>query len=207
MPVTGGKRVHDVSQRDQYAKGGVGRRYWDYRDRVALSYVAGPRILDAGCGEGITLEKVIKGFADAEVEGVDIDPQNVAVCRKHELPVTRAGIYDLPYENACFDTCLLMEVIEHLDHPDKALTELARVTRPGGQVVVVYPVDWAWFVARLLCLRFKEAFFDPGHVRQWTARALARLMQQCGLRPVACRCLPLWPPFMLHGLLVGQREV
>ena len=36
MPVTAGQRQTDVSQREQYAKGGLGRAYWDFRDRAAL---------------------------------------------------------------------------------------------------------------------------------------------------------------------------
>jgi len=205
MPVTAGRREFDLSQRGQYAKGGIGRKYWDHRDRVALRYVVGPRILDAGCGEGITLEKLIRRFPQARVEGVDVDPANVAICRQHNLPVRQGSIYRLPYEDGCFDCCVFMEVIEHLEHPRRALAELARVSRPGGRVIVVYPVDRAMHLARLMCLRFKEAAFDPGHLRQWSAAELRRVMQKVGLRPVAGRPMPLFWPFMLHGLVVGQR--
>jgi len=60
MPVTAGTHETDISQRDQYRKGGVGRMYWDYRDSRAFKQLAGPRILDAGCGEGVTMEKLAK---------------------------------------------------------------------------------------------------------------------------------------------------
>ena len=184
----------------------MGRLYWDYRDRVALSYVTGERVLDAGCGEGVTLERLLLARRDLNVEGIDIDPDDEAICREHSLPVQQGSVYDLPYEDASFDTCLHFEVIEHLDHPDRAIAELARVTRRGGRVLVLYPVDWTMYLARVLCLRWREARFDPGHVRQWSARALGRPMASCGLRPIARRCLPFWPPMMLHGLVVGRRE-
>ena len=205
MPVTGGKRQREISQRGQYAKPGVGRMYWNYRDRLVLSYVTGRKILDAGCGEGITLEKLVRRFPDADVQGIDVDPENVVICREHGLPVTQASLYELPYDDGVFDTSILLEVLEHLDHPEKAVSELARVTRPGGRILILYPVDWAMFLARAICLRFREARFDPGHVRQWNVRALGHLLWQCGMRPIARRCLPLWPPFMLHGLCVGER--
>lgn len=48
-----------IYQRDQYAKEGLGVRYWDYRDKVALGRVAGDRIVDIGCGEGIAIEKLV----------------------------------------------------------------------------------------------------------------------------------------------------
>jgi SAM-dependent methyltransferase len=206
MPVTAGKRAEEISQRGQYAKGGVGRAYWDFRDRVVLRFLAGRRVLDAGCGEGVTLERIVKGLPGVEAEGIDVDPSNVAICRSHGLPVREGSLYDLPFADASFDSCLLLEVIEHLDQPEHALAELSRVTRPGGHVLVLYPVDWAMFMARVACLRFKEAAFDPGHVRQWTARGLGRAMLRAGLRPIATRHLPFIPPLMLHGLVVGRKE-
>jgi len=206
MPVTGGKRDVEISQRGQYAKGGVGRRFWDFRDRVALSYVVGPRILDAGCGEGVTLEKLVARFPRSHVEGIDVDPENVRICRDHALPARQGDLYNLPFESGVMDTCLLLEVIEHMDQPERALEELARVTRPGGRLIVLYPVDWAYFVARVLCLRFREAMFDPGHLRQWSFTSLRGSFERTGWRLVARRSLPLAPPFMLSGLAVGKRE-
>lgn len=206
MPVTAGQRDVELSQREQYAKGGVGRKYWDHRDRVTFRYLTGPRILDAGCGEGITLEKLIRAFPDAEVRGLDVDPANVAICRRHDLPARQGSVYELPFDDGAFDSCLLMEVIEHLERPRQALAELARVTRPGGRVLVVYPVDWAMFAARVICGRFKEAAFDPAHLRRWSARALRREMRQAGLRPIATRSMPLLWPLKLHGLVVGAKQ-
>lgn len=205
MPVTGGKRNVEISQRTQYAKKGVGRRFWDFRDSVALSYVVGPRILDAGCGEGVTLEKLVASFPGARIEGVDVDPENVRICREHSLPVRQADLYALPFEDGVMDTCLMLEVIEHMDEPERALRELARVTRPGGRLIILYPVDWAYFAARIICLRFKEAMFDPGHVKQWTYGRLRDAFESTGWRATARRRLPLPPPFMLSGLLVGER--
>ena len=205
MPVTAGRRDVEISQRGQYAKGGVGRRYWDYRDEVAFRHIVGTRILDAGCGEGVTLEKLLRRMPDARIEGVDVDEANIAICHEHGLPVHRADLNALPYPDSSFDTCLLMEVIEHLDQPETALAELARVTRPGGRILVIYPVDWAMRLARVVCLRWMEARFDPGHLRQWTRRGLGRLMRSCGIAPIRHVCLPFWPPFMLHGLVVGER--
>ena len=206
MPVTGGKKEAEISQRKQYAKGGVGRKYWDFRDRCILAQVGGPRILDAGCGEGITLQKLIEGFPEAEIEAVDIDSENVRICGEHGLRVRQASLYDLPYKDASFDTVLLVEVIEHLDAPEKALAELARVTRLGGRFIIVYPVDWAMLLARVLCLRFREAVFDPGQTRQWTWTALKRATISAGYRPIFLRGLPLSWPLMLHGLCVAERE-
>ena len=87
MPVdTGLNKEGMIYQRAQYAKGGLGVRHWDYRDRVALSYVRGNDILDAGCGEGITLEKLVTLFPKSRVVGIDTEPENLDICREHRLP-------------------------------------------------------------------------------------------------------------------------
>ena len=204
MPVTAGKSEIEISQRGQYAKGGVGRLYWNYRDKIALSCLTGPRVLDVGCGEGVTLEKLTRLFPEAE--GIDLDPINVDICRRHGLPVRQASVYDLPSQEGRFDSCLFSEVIEHLERPGEALAGLARVIRPLGRLVIIYPVDWAMFLARVICLRFKEARFDPGHLRQWKAGEVKRLMQDSGFRPLFFRPLPLPWPLMLHGVVVGERN-
>lgn len=205
MPVTAGSNESDISQRLQYQKGGLGRKYWDYRDSQAFRYLKGPVVLDAGCGEGITLEKLIHIYPGWNIEGLDIDPANVSICKRIGLPIRHGSLYEMPYENERFNSCLFMEVIEHLDHPDKAIRELARVTKKNGSLAVVFPLDRAMHVARLICLKFREAAFDPGHLRQWNTRDLVTLLQSCGFEYVKAISLPLPAPFALHKLVIAQR--
>ncbi len=206
MPVTGCKRAKELSQRDAYNAGGVGRKYWDFRDSVVLGHVSGTRILDAGCGEGITLQKIADLFPLSKVEGVDIDLENVRICNEHNLTVQQGNLYELPFDNGHFDCCIFIEVIEHLDYPEKAVAELGRVTRPGGKLILVYPIDWAMWLARIACMKFKEARFDSGHLRQWTMGELAHCFKQAGFQLLRSRAIPLPPPLMLHGLAVGERN-
>ena len=99
-----------------------------------------------------------------------------------------------------------MEVIEHLEHPDKAIGELARVTKKNGHLVIVFPVDWAMYTARLICLRFKEATFDPGHLRQWKTSDLGTVLQSCGFEYIKAISLPLPTPFALHKLVIARKK-
>lgn len=206
MPVTAGKRPDELSQRNQYAKGGIGKYYWDLRDSAVLRYINGPRILDAGCGEGITLGKIIAAFPGMTVQGVDIDERNIEICRTFGMPVQKDDLTSLSFDTGSFDTCVFTEVIEHLEEPEKALAELARVLRPGGRIIIVYPVDWAMWLARIICFKFNEARFDPAHLRQWTAATLAAILPQCGLTKLKSFGTPLPWPFMLHGVMVAQKN-
>lgn len=208
MPVdTGLKKEGMIYQWEQYAKGGVGARYWDYRDRAAFRHIVGRDILDAGCGEGVTLEKLVKQFPEANVVGVDIEPENLEICAKHGLPAREGSLYELPFADASFDTVLFAEVIEHLDAPEKALAEIFRVLRPGGKTIVIFPNDRGFMLARLAMGMFREAFYDPGHVRQWTPRQIRAAFAAAGLKAVAARSIPfpLWP-FCLHHIATARKE-
>lgn len=83
--------------------------------------------------------------------------------------------------------------------------ELARVTKTGGKVIVVFPVDWTMWLARVACLRWKEAKFDPLHLRQWNFKILASSLVAIGLTPIYMKHLPFFP-LMLHGLMVGKKQ-
>jgi SAM-dependent methyltransferase len=209
MPVDVHKRdARVLYQRQQYAQGGLSRWYWDFRDRAVLSHI-GPgdrRLLDLGCGEGITLERLVEGFPDREVLGIDLDPENVAICREHGLPAREGNLYHLGLEDNSFDVALFLEVIEHLHQPGLALREIHRVLAPGGKVIVVFPNDVNFMLARLITFKFKEARYDPGHLRQWTPGEMAKALEAAGFKVTVQRMLPfyLWR-LSLHALLVGEK--
>jgi ubiquinone/menaquinone biosynthesis C-methylase UbiE len=104
--------------------------------QAATGSLQGLRLIDAGCGT----DRFTRGFVDdaALVVGVDRDPAmlSVAARRLSGVPLVQADIQKMPFRTATFDTAVAVCVLEFTDDPEVAIAELARIVRPGGQIVI-----------------------------------------------------------------------
>ena len=176
-------------QRELYNNGGITRWYWDYRDRQVLKLVPPGRILDVGCGEMITTRKIPGAV------GMDLDQGDV-----------KGSVYKIPFLDQTFDTVLLLDVIEHLDHPVTAIKEIRRVLKPQGKLILMFPNDTVFFLARMICGKWTEAYMDYGHLRQYTPMFIRELMKVAGYKIIKTRRIPFrWWPVCLHGIVVGEK--
>src|SRR5664280_2662475 len=101
---------------------------------------------------------------------------------------------DLPFPAGSFDACRAERVFQHLPDPLRALTEMIRVTRPGGRVLVL-DTDWGTTAVngagRRLTQRVLEGFGD--HIAQgWIGRQLPGLFHQAGLNDVVVAAETSW---------------
>jgi SAM-dependent methyltransferase len=95
----------------------------------------GTRLLDVGCGSGLTL--VLASERGAVPSGVDISPGLLGIARDR-LPhadLREADMESLPFGDDAFDAVTGVNAFQFAGDPRRALREAARVTRPGGRVV------------------------------------------------------------------------
>jgi SAM-dependent methyltransferase len=201
--------LEGLSQRGQYEKGGIGRWFRDFRDQKIFSLLGKDchRLIDLGCGAGITLEKVVRQFPGKACLGIDLGMEDIKTCRAYDLPVVRGDVYQLGLRQESTDCCLLLDVIEHLTLPEKVLEEIFRILRPGGRLILVFPNDRMFFLSRLLFLKFKEAFYNAGHVKQWRPGEMRELLRKKGFRVEHSMNLPffVWPISLYH-LVQARKE-
>lgn len=122
-----------------------GRKHEAFRQRVIeLAGLRGDeRVLDAGCGTGLTTLRIAEQHADCLVHGIDLSPKMIEAAQedaaKRCLTVDlRVGsITNLPYPEAFFDVIFTNIMFHHLDLAEKrqAVSEIERVLKPGGHYV------------------------------------------------------------------------
>jgi SAM-dependent methyltransferase len=133
----------DVVRREYANEAGLAARFalWARRDGpqpqdVAFEEVlaAAPRrVLDVGAGRGELAERIQE--AGIEVVAVDQSERMVELTRARGVEAVVGDVQALPFEDAAFDVVVANFMLYHVPDVDLALTELARVLRPGGRLV------------------------------------------------------------------------
>lgn len=141
-----------------------------HRYQWAHGMVAGTHVLDAGCGQGYGA--FLLASAAAGVLGVDVCPPVIAeATRKYRHAGLRFAAMDcqrLAIRETSFDVVVSFEVIEHLADPDGFLSEICRILRHDGAVILSTP---NYEIERLHPASSGHTS-NPHHVSHFTPRSL-----------------------------------
>jgi len=115
-------------------------RTWEALARGLIGLCDLGDVLDAGAGDGATAELLApraRTITCIDVSETLIDAARVRLAGHANVRAEVADLHALPFPDASFDQVLLLNVLTHLRAPAQALTELARVLRPGGRLALV----------------------------------------------------------------------
>jgi SAM-dependent methyltransferase len=151
------------------------------------------RLLELGCAYGFFLLEAQPYY---ECVGVEVAEAAVAACRARGLAVYH-GVLDraLAERLGTFDAAVMLDVIEHLEHPRDVLEQLGAVLRPGG-VLVLTTGDWNSAAARLLG-RHWRLLTPPQHVFYFTPATLTTLLERAGFEVLEIAYPPKIVPLSL----------
>jgi ubiquinone/menaquinone biosynthesis C-methylase UbiE len=168
---------------------------------AAANVAPGQQVLDLGCGQG-DLTAVLAGIG-AQVLGVEVAQAALDRARRRHpqlefVPAPLDG--PLPLDDAAFDVVWASEVIEHVADTATWLSEVRRVLRPAGRLLLTTPNH-----GRLaLALHGIEGYSEPlgDHLHLYTARSLRALLGDFGFGAIEVR-RRAGPP-LLRRLLVAR---
>ncbi len=131
-------------------------------------------ILDIGCGDGLYTQLLVD--QGLRVIGTDLDEEGLRVAREATASKARpasfeqSSVYGLRHGAGALAGAMLLDVIEHLHNPSRALREIARVLAPGAPLLLSTP-EWRY-----------GAMSDPvHHAHEFTQAELNRLLVAEGL--------------------------
>jgi SAM-dependent methyltransferase len=177
---------------------GLRNSHYCYADRLRVLVPAARRWLDVGCGHEFLPSWMPDRERRVELNGcraVGIDPDARSISAHTQLTSKVIGTgLSLPFADGSFDLVTANMVFEHVDRPQQAFAEIARVLSPGGRVLVHTPNarGYTTILARLVPASRRPGFAAalsggheedvyPTHYRANTPDAIKTLAQSEGL--------------------------
>jgi SAM-dependent methyltransferase len=161
-------------------------------DFAQFPVLPGERVLDMGCGGGRHAFALYR--KGAHVVALDLDAAELKDVAgmfgalAAEVPdgataqAVRGSAYALPFPDGTFDKVIAAEILEHLPEDAQAMSELARVLKPGGLIAVTVP---RWLPEKV-CWALSDDYHanEGGHIRIYKEDQLRARLSGAGLEPV-----------------------
>ena len=165
------------------------------------------RILEVGCGNGYYLNLLNKLGFNLTLVGIDNDEVALKEARKiirdNRVKLELVDADKLPFGNNIFDKVVISEVIEHVEDQERVLSEIYRVLKPGGTMVLTtcnidYPFLWDpinWILQHLLKTHIKSGFWAGiwnQHLRLYRINTLNELIKRSKFKIEESEFLTRW---------------
>ena len=170
------------------------QRYWQRsRYRHITELISGQgAVLDVGCGSSRIISALPKGSV-----AVDILLRKLRFARRYGVPLVQASGFALPFKNESFACVLCSQVIEHVPKESLLLSELVRVLKPRGRLVLGTPdyANWEWVITEKAYGVFAPGGYADEHIAHYTRDELIERFGKLGFTHEATR-------YILRGELI-----
>ncbi len=140
-------------------------------------------LLDVGCGTGWAVIHAAQLTPAGRACGIDLSPGMIERAKENaegffNIEFQVADAEAIPYPPESFDAVISTHSFHHYSDPLRALAEIHRVLKRGGQIVILDSNRgaclWVWLWDRIL------RAFERGHVQYYTEEELSQLMSKAG---------------------------
>lgn len=167
----------DPEYSSQYAMLYHSHWWWRAREALILDFLrklapegGWDRVLDVGCGDGLTLGPLAQ-FAQ-DVEGLEVDPSVLSQPIMQRFRI-HTGVLDDEFDpEGRFDLITMLDVLEHIQDPVASLQRCRELLAPGGSVLITVPAF------RTLWTNHDDV---NHHFTRYTRRTLSEVLRQSGM--------------------------
>lgn len=156
-----------------------------YYALLALKDVNG-KLLDVGCGAGDFPEAFGHYRPDLEISAIDISQKAIKIAKRRKLKVDfKVGNAEkLPFESKSFEAVTCFDLIEHVEHPERVISEIERVLKPGGIFHTFIPTEDRWLSPEgmLIKLGWKGKEIYGGHPQHYSPDYVRKKVSENGFR-------------------------
>ena len=154
------------------------QRYWQRRRHsIVLLWARGhERILDAGCGSSIIIQSLNNAI------GMDFLFPKLRFLRRYSIPLLQGSAFALPFKDDSFDCLISSEVIEHIPFDDCLFTEMRRVLKQDGTLILGTPdyATWGWNIIEPVYGFLIPGGYKDEHITHYTRATLTDLVKRHG---------------------------
>jgi len=131
------------------------------------------KVLEVACGPGYSTKRLLDILPeDVSFEASDIEEENIKIAREivgDDIEIQKEDIYSLNREDNSVDLVFALEVLEHLQYPEKALREIGRVS--NGYAIVAVPREPLWRILNFSRGKYIKHWGNtPGHIQHWDVK-------------------------------------
>ncbi len=155
--------------------------------RPLLNLQDGMKLLDAGCGTGSLLKELSGSGQELNLYGIDLSPEMINAARvklkdaKH-IELFEGSAADLPFQSNYFDYVVCMNSLHHHANPNQSLTEMTRVLKPGG--VMILMDGFVDSTLRKVLSRTANILRNEGKIQRFKRDELQRIFRSLGYESI-----------------------
>lgn len=144
-----------------------------------IHYVSPVSMLDVGCGEGYSLKQLKDKYPELDIEATDVEQEIIEIARREnpDINFKVESAYAIDKPDGSYDLVTALEVLEHLEYPDKAIAEAKRLTK--RYCIFSVPFEPCWRILNIMRLKYLSDLGNtPGHINHWGRDDFRKLLSK-----------------------------
>lgn len=134
-------------------------------------------VLEIGCGAGESTLRIKQILPDVKYDASEYDIRYIEAIEKRDIPlkVFQEDVYDIKKSDNSYDCIIMLEVLEHLENIEKAVSELFRVSKK--YILISVPNEPIWRICNLIRGKYLLSLGNtPGHINHFNRKKLKKIL-------------------------------